>query len=132
MTTFRFGIFCLLFDILPTSARSYHARIDQGQSIPRHAMQINIIVVTDMCQLDTTGAFEVLARVPGWTIDLVAASMEPVRTDYGLTIMPTQTRESAKPSDILVVPGGRGIDDAMLDDSWIAFAQREAAKAQYV
>ncbi len=95
-------------------------------------MQINIITVNDMCQLDTTGAYEVLARIPDWTVDLVAASMEPVRTDRGLTIMPTQTRESAKPSDILVVPGGPGIDDAMLDDGWIAYAQREAAKAHYV
>jgi cyclohexyl-isocyanide hydratase len=95
-------------------------------------MQINIIVVNDMCQLDTTGAFEVLARVPGWTVDLVGASMEPVRTDRGLTILPTQTRESAKPSDILVVPGGAGIDYAMLDHSWIAYAQGEAVKAKYV
>ena len=95
-------------------------------------MQINIIVVSDMCQLDTTGAFEVLARVPGWTVDLVAVSMDPVRTDLGLTILPTRTRESAKPSDILVIPGGRGIDYAMLDDGWIAYAQRETAKAKYV
>jgi cyclohexyl-isocyanide hydratase len=95
-------------------------------------MQINIIALNDMCQLDTAGAYEVLARVPAWTVDLVAASMAPVRTDRGLTILPTQTRESAKPSDILVVPGGPGIDDAMLCDSWIAYAQREAAKAKYV
>jgi cyclohexyl-isocyanide hydratase len=95
-------------------------------------MQINIMVVNDMCQLDTTGAFEVLARVPGWTVDLVAASMEPVRTDRGLSILPTQRRESARPSDILVVPGGAGIDYAMLDDGWIAYTRREAAKAKYV
>ena len=31
-------------------------------------MQINIIIVNDMCQLDTTGAFEVLVRIPGWTV----------------------------------------------------------------
>jgi cyclohexyl-isocyanide hydratase len=95
-------------------------------------MQINIIVVNDMCQLDTTGAFEVLSRVPGWTVDLVSASMDPVRTDLGLAMLPTKTRESAKPSDILVVPGGRGIDYAMLDDAWIAYTQQEAAKAKYV
>lgn len=93
-------------------------------------MQINIIVVNDMCQLDTTGAFEVLARVPGWTVDLVGASMEAVRTDRGLSILPTQTRESARPSDILVVPGGAGVDYAMLDDGWIGYTRREAAKAK--
>jgi cyclohexyl-isocyanide hydratase len=95
-------------------------------------MQVNIVVVNDMCQLDTTGAFEVLARIPGWTVDLVAASIAAVRTDHGLTILPTQTRESAKPSNILVVPGGPGIDHAMLDDGWITYVQREAAKAKYV
>ena len=53
-------------------------------------------------------------------------------TDRGLTIVPTQTRESAKPADILVVPGGPGIDNAMLDNGWIAYARREAAEAKYV
>src|SRR5204862_74720 len=52
--------------------------------------------------------------------------------DRGLTIVPTQTRESAKPADILVVPGGPGIDNAMLDNGWIAYARREAAEAKYV
>ena len=61
-------------------------------------MQINIIVVNEMCQLDTTGAFEVLARVPGWTVDLVAASTVALRTGRGLSILPTQTRESARTS----------------------------------
>ena len=95
-------------------------------------MQINITIVEDMCQLDTTGAFEVLVRVPGWSVDLVAATMQPVRTDRGLTILPTRTRESAKPSDILVVPGGLGMDHAMLDDRWIAYARQEAQIARYV
>jgi cyclohexyl-isocyanide hydratase len=95
-------------------------------------VQVNIIVVKDMVQLDITGPFEVLARVPGWTIDLVAATPEPVRTDRGLTILPTQTRESAKPSDMLVIPGGTGIDDAMLDPAWVDYAAREIERARYV
>ncbi len=95
-------------------------------------MQVNIIVVKDMVQLDITGPFEVLVRTPGWSVDLVATSMQPVRTDRGLMILPTQTRETAKPSDILVVPGGTGIDYAMLDPSWIAYTRREADRANYV
>jgi cyclohexyl-isocyanide hydratase len=95
-------------------------------------MQVNIIIVPDMVQLDITGPYEVLSRVPGWTLDLVAASMDPVRTDRGLTILPTQTRETAKPSDILVIPGGTGIDTAMLDEAWLAYARREAEHARYV
>lgn len=95
-------------------------------------MQVNIVIVPDMVQLDITGPFEVLARTPGWNVDLVAASMDPVRTDRGLTILPTQTRETAKPSDILVIPGGTGIDTAMLDEAWLAYVRREAERAKYV
>lgn len=95
-------------------------------------MQVNVIIVPEMVQLDITGPYEVLSRAPGWTLDLVAASMDPVRTDRGLTILPTQTRESAKPSDILVIPGGTGIDTAMLDESWLAYVRREAERAKYV
>ncbi|NWG23226.1 MAG: DJ-1/PfpI family protein [Pseudorhodoplanes sp.] len=95
-------------------------------------MQVNIIIVKDMVQLDIAGPFEVLARVPGWRIDLVAATLDPVRTDRGLTILPTQTRASAKPSDMLVIPGGTGIDDAMLDADWVDYAAREIESARYV
>jgi cyclohexyl-isocyanide hydratase len=95
-------------------------------------MQVNIVIVKDMVQLDITGPFEVLARVPDWTVDLVAESLAPVRTDRGLTILPTQTRETARPSDILVVPGGTGIDRAMLDDGWLRYTRHEAERARYV
>ena len=95
-------------------------------------MQVNIILVTDMVQLDITGPYEVLARVPGWQLDLVAVTREAVRTDRGLTLLPTQTRESARPSDMLVVPGGTGIDHAMLDPAWIEYVRREAARATWV
>jgi len=95
-------------------------------------MQVNIIIVPDMVQLDITGPHQVLALVPGWTLDLVAASMDPVRTDRGLTMLPTRTRETAAPSDILVIPGGTGIDNAMLDEAWLAYVRREAERAKYV
>jgi putative intracellular protease/amidase len=68
--------------------------------------QVNIVLVPRMVQLDVTGPFEVLARVPGWSISLVAATLEPVRTDRGLRITPDVTREGAAQADLLVVPGG--------------------------
>lgn len=100
--------------------------------MPSGNMQVNIVIVPDMVQLDITGPFEVLSRVPGWRVDLVSASLEPVRTAQGLTILPTQTRSTAKPADIFVVPGGGGIDAIMLDDEWIDFARAQASSAEYV
>jgi cyclohexyl-isocyanide hydratase len=95
-------------------------------------MHCNIVTVPDMVQLDITGPFEVLSRTPGWTVDLVAATMDPVRTDRGLRLLPNATRETARQSDIIVVPGGTGIDTAMLDPAWVAYVKREAVHAQYI
>jgi cyclohexyl-isocyanide hydratase len=93
---------------------------------------VNVVLIPRMVQLDVTGPFEVLARVPGWSVSLVAATMDPVRTDRGLRIMPDVTRECAAPADLLVVPGGTGVDFAMLDPTWIGFVQRQAASAAHV
>jgi putative intracellular protease/amidase len=95
-------------------------------------VQVNIVLVPRMVQLDVTGPFEVLARVPGWSISLVAATLDPVRTDRGLRIVPDVTRENAAAADLLVIPGGTGVDAAMLDPAWIAFVQRQAESADHV
>jgi cyclohexyl-isocyanide hydratase len=95
-------------------------------------MQVNIIIVKDMVQLDITGPFEILARVPGWKVDLVAENLAPVRTDKGLMLTPTQSRATAAASDLLVVPGGAGVDDAMLDPDWTGYVRREAERASHV
>jgi len=95
-------------------------------------MLVNMLLLPDMVQLDLTGPFEVLARVPGWRVELVAASLDPVRTDRGLTILPTLTRENARMPDILAVPGGAGIDAAIVDARWVEFTRAQAQAAQYV
>ncbi len=105
---------------------------ETGPTLPGPAMHCNVVIVPDMVQLDITGPFEVLARTPGWTVDLVAATMGPVRTDRGLRLLPNVTRETAGSSDILVVPGGTGIDTAMLDPNWIDFVKRQAQGAKYI
>ena len=95
-------------------------------------MLVNMLLLPDMVQLDLTGPFEVLARVPGWHVELVAASLDPVRTDRGLTILPTLMRENARMPDILAGPGGAGIDAAIVDARWVEFTRAQANAAQYV
>jgi len=78
-------------------------------------------------QLDLTGPYEVLARMSRVEIALVAKSLEPVTSDTGLRIVPTHTLAAAPPCDVLFVPGGPGVNEAMLDAEVIAFVQRPAA-----
>lgn len=93
---------------------------------------VNMLLIRNIVQLDLTGPYEVLARVPGWRVELVAASFDPVRTDRGLTIFPTLARANARKPDILVVPGGAGIDDVLLDAEWVNFTREQADAANHV
>ncbi len=93
---------------------------------------VNMILLPGATQLDLTGPYEVLARLAGARVELVAASLDPVRTERGLTIVPTVARERAARADLFVVPGGPAVDDAMVDPAWVAFTASQAAGARWV
>lgn len=95
-------------------------------------MNIGFVIFPNVTQLDFTGPLQVLSRVPGAEIHIVAATMAPVPTDAKVTLGPTCTFEKCPPLDVLVIPGGFGVDDAMNDAALMAFVKREAARAKYV
>jgi cyclohexyl-isocyanide hydratase len=95
-------------------------------------MLVNMILLEGATQLDLTGPYEVLARLPGARIELVAASLAPVTTDRGLTIVPTTTREAAQQADLLVVAGGPGVDEAILEPGWVAFTAEQGQAARWI
>ena len=64
-------------------------------------------------RLDMTGPYEVLARLPNTTVDLVARTRDPVTTDRGMQIVPTVTNADCPPLDVVMVPGGPGQQDLM-------------------
>ncbi|MEJ2227273.1 MAG: DJ-1/PfpI family protein [Alphaproteobacteria bacterium] len=95
-------------------------------------MHVNIIAVPGVVPLDLVGPYEVFSRVPGWSVNLVAAELTPVVSDKGLAFLPDCTRKTAKPCGLLVIPGGAGADIAMLDETWLSFIRDHAQQAQYV
>lgn len=95
-------------------------------------MQVNFVLFEGLTQLDLTGPYEVLVRVPGFNIDFVSKTMAPVKSDRGLTLMPTSTIENALVCDLLVVPGGPGTDDAIVDAKWVRFVRDQGVSAKYV
>jgi cyclohexyl-isocyanide hydratase len=90
------------------------------------------VIFPNLTQLDFTGPLQVLHRLPGATTHIVAKTRAPVPSDGPLTIPPTATFADCPPLDLLCVPGGFGVDQAMEDEETIAFVQREGARAKYV
>jgi len=68
-------------------------------------MEATFVLYPNMTALDFVGPFEVLGSVPVITARFVAATLDPVKSDNGLSVVPTDTFDSLKSTDIVVVPG---------------------------
>ncbi|MBT1633218.1 DJ-1/PfpI family protein [Curtobacterium flaccumfaciens] len=95
-------------------------------------IRIAFLLFPHLTQLDLTGPAQVLSRVPGARVEYVAATLDPVPSDCGLSLVPTTTMSEARAADVLVVPGGDGAFDAMLDPDVVAFVRRQAEHATWI
>jgi cyclohexyl-isocyanide hydratase len=95
-------------------------------------MDIGMLLYPGLTQLDLTGPFEVLHRVPGARVHLAWKRAVAVVADSGLTITATTTLEACPPLDVLVVPGGTGQVALMQDGEVLEFLRRQGARARYV
>ena len=94
--------------------------------------RIGMLIFPRMTQLDMTGPYEVLARLPDTTVELIARSRDPVTTDRGLQIVPTTSYADCPPLDVIMVPGGPGQQDLMEDEEALGFLRKQAADAEFV
>jgi cyclohexyl-isocyanide hydratase len=93
---------------------------------------IGMLIFPRLTQLDMTGPYEVLARLPNTTVHLVAHTLDPVTTDRGMKIVPTVTLAECPQLDVVMVPGGPGQQDLMEDEAVLEFLRRQAKDAKYV
>src|SRR4051812_42546023 len=87
-------------------------------------MDVTILLFDRFTALDAVGPYEVLRNLPGATVTFVAKATGPVRTDSGaLAITADKAISEVTSTDVLVVPGGPGQEDAMRDDEIIAWVR---------
>jgi cyclohexyl-isocyanide hydratase len=94
--------------------------------------RIGMLIFPRLTQLDMTGPYEVLARLPDTKVELVARTLDPVTTDRGMQIVPTITYAACPSLDVIMVPGGPGQQDLMEDDEALSFLRKQAARAKYI
>jgi cyclohexyl-isocyanide hydratase len=95
-------------------------------------LQIGMLLFPKITQLDLTGPFEVLARVPEARVSLLWKSIDLVTSGTGLTLLPTMTLADSPQLDVLVVPGGFGIVPLLDDREVLGFLQQQAKAARYL
>lgn len=94
--------------------------------------EIGLLLYPGLTQLDLTGPFEVFHRIPEATVHLAWKTLDPVRSDSGMSILPTVTMDDCPPLDVLCVPGGPGQVALMGDDIVLAWIRAQASQAKWI
>jgi cyclohexyl-isocyanide hydratase len=95
-------------------------------------LNIGLLLFPRLTQLDLTGPYEVFSRLPGARVRLLWKTLEPVRADTGIGMLPDTTLAECPPLDLVCVPGGPGVAALMEDEEVLGFLRRQAAGARYV
>src|SRR5262245_39416021 len=95
-------------------------------------MIIGMLIFPDMTHLDFTGPHEVFTRLPQSEVKVIARSLQPVRAQSGLRIVPDTAMAEAPQADLLFVPGGPGVGALLNDAEVLEFLRRQAQHARYV
>jgi cyclohexyl-isocyanide hydratase len=96
------------------------------------SLRIGFLLFPRLTQLDFTGPFEVLSRLPGAEVRMVWKQAGPVRADSGLSILADTSFADCPQLDILCVPGGPGVAPLMEDAEVLEFLRTQAAGVRYL
>ncbi len=95
-------------------------------------MRIVFILYPRVTQLDFTGPYEVLARVPGAEIIVASKEGGVLASEHGLTFAGLTRLADITSADLIVVPGGPGQTEAMQDADFMREVKRLGEGARYM
>lgn len=92
-------------------------------------MKIAILLFNDFTALDIVGPYEILARIPGAKIYLTGLKKGEYSDTYGLKIYTDYSIDEITAADILLIPGGFGVDKILYNSAliqWIKAVHKTA------
>jgi len=96
-----------------------------GPQVTARPLSVGCLIFEQMDQIDFTGPFEVLSRMPDTTVRVVGKDVAPVRDVQGLRLTPDVSVAEAGNFDVLLVPGGYGQQALMHDGEVLALIRKQ-------
>jgi transcriptional regulator GlxA family with amidase domain len=94
-------------------------------------MKTAFVLYPDFTALDLVGPYEVISRWPDAEVHFLARSLEPVRCDEGLTVIPTDTPATLPDPELIVVPGSGNPVPVMSDQVLIDWLRTAAPNCKW-
>lgn len=131
LQTAALGLSAALLQGVPRSAhaqKNSHSDVQAfAQLRNKPSLDIGIIIYPNMDQIDFTGPFEVLVRVPDAKIHVLGTEQGPFRDHKNLILTPELALTNAPPIDLLVVPGGPGQEALMTNELLLEYIRQHVA-----
>lgn len=93
---------------------------------------IGLVFYPGMTALDIVGPQTVFATLPGIEIRRIWKTLDPIRTDDGMQIIPDTTFETCPPLDVICVGGGFGQAAVVNDPEVLEFFRKQGRTAKFV
>jgi cyclohexyl-isocyanide hydratase len=88
------------------------------------SLSVGCLIFEQMDQIDFTGPFEVLSRMPDTTVRIIGKELSTVRDVHGLRLSPEMSIANAGVFDVLLVPGGYGQQALMRDEEVLSLIRK--------
>jgi cyclohexyl-isocyanide hydratase len=93
---------------------------------------IVFVLFDGVTQLDFAGPIQFLSRMPGAQTHVATVGGKAVSTDCGFAIQPTTSFADCPQADIICVPGGFGVRQAIADPAIVDFVREQAKGAEWI
>ncbi len=95
-------------------------------------MNIVFVLFDNVTQLDFAGPVQFLSRLPGAKTHIASKDGKAVSTDCGFAIVPNTCFADCPQADIICVPGGHGVREAIADTAIVEFVREQAKAAEWI
>ena len=93
---------------------------------------IGLVFYPGMTSLDRVGPHQVFSALPGVELHRIWKTLDPIKTDDGLVILPDTTFENCPPLDVICVGGGLGQMAVVDDPEALEFFRKQGSTAKFI
>ncbi|MBE7340154.1 DJ-1/PfpI family protein [Corynebacterium guaraldiae] len=94
--------------------------------------RITVVLFEGFELLDVFGPVQLFQAVPDVTVAFAGPTGEPVASSQGVEVVPTMPYGRIEPTDVLLVPGGKGTRKLVEDESFLSWLRGVGAQAPVV
>jgi cyclohexyl-isocyanide hydratase len=93
---------------------------------------IGLVFYPGMTSLDMVGPQQVFSALPGVQIHRIWKTLDPIKTDDGMMVLPDTTFENCPPLDVICIGGGLGQGAVEDDPEILAFLRKQGSTAKFI